>query len=42
MSTPLSTEINRREMLHRCLAGFGTLGLAGLLGREQALSLIHI
>ena len=36
MSAPFSTEINRREMLRRCTAGFGTLGLAGLLGREQA------
>ena len=31
---PFSTEINRREMLRRCMDG--TLGLAGLLGREQA------
>ena len=36
MNAPFSTEINRREMLRRCTAGFGTLGLAGLLGREQA------
>ncbi|MEC9081688.1 MAG: DUF1501 domain-containing protein, partial [Verrucomicrobiota bacterium] len=35
MNTPLSTEINRREMLRRCTAGFGTLGLAGLLGHKQ-------
>ena len=33
MNAPFSTEINRREMLRRCTAGFGTLGLAGLLGR---------
>ena len=36
MTGPYSTEINRREMLRRCTAGFGTIGLAGMLGREQA------
>ena len=36
MNAPFSTEINRREMLRRCTAGFGTLGLTGLLAREQA------
>ncbi len=36
MNAPFLTEINRREMLRRCTAGFGTLGLAGMLGPEQA------
>ena len=35
MNAPFSTEINRRDMLRRCTAGFGALGLAGMLGREQ-------
>ena len=36
MNAQFLTEINRREMLRRCTAGFGTLGLAGMLGPEQA------
>ena len=35
MNAPFSTEMNRREMLRRCTAGFGALGLAGMLGHEQ-------
>ena len=29
---PLNTHLSRRDMLRRCGAGFGTLGLAALLG----------
>ena len=29
---PLNTHLSRRDMLRRCGAGFGTLGLATLLG----------
>ena len=29
---PLYTHLSRRDMLRRCGAGFGTLGLAALLG----------
>jgi len=36
MPLHFSTEINRREMLRRCTAGFGSLGLAGMLGKDQA------
>ena len=36
MSLHFSPEINRREMLRRCTAGFGSLGLAGIIEREQA------
>ena len=35
MSLHFSPEINRREMLRRCTAGFGSLGLAGIIEREQ-------
>ena len=36
MTPNFSTKINRREMLSRCTAGFGSLGLAGMLGIKQA------
>ena len=37
MHRPLSSlPISRREMLRRCGAGFGTLGLAALLGERPA------
>ena len=40
MNGPLKSEINRRDMLKRITAGFGYLGLAGLL-RQQARAGIH-